>query len=309
MSALPPEVTDVLQRMKASSVPVSDLSPAQIRASDLGVLALQKDPINLHSVVDVSIPGPASLIPARVYRPRPGPLQVMVFYPGGGFVIGPETYEAPLRALAQAADVVIVAPAYRLAPEHPYPAAVEDALAVINWVRRSASALGASSTSPAIAGDSSGGNLAAGVTHHLAGEGTPPPFQVLIYPMLDATASSPTYQEFSTGYGFTTAKAQWYFDQYLPSGIDRSDPRVSPSFHRPLSHVPRTLVAVAECDPLHGDGELYAEALEQAGVPVDYACYEGMIHGFFQMTGAISASRRLHADLADWIRAAVADLP
>jgi len=136
-------------------------------------------------------------------------------------VIGRAGYDAPLRELALASGCLIVAPECRLAPEHPFPAALEDGLAVARWLNAEVAGLGASPEPPAVAGDSSGGNLAAIITHELTRGGTPPSFQVLIYPTLDATASSASYEEFATGYGFSSEKARWYFDQYLPPGIDR----------------------------------------------------------------------------------------
>jgi acetyl esterase len=161
--------------------------------------------------------------------------------------------------------------------------------------------LGASQAPPAVAGDSSGGNLAAIVTHERARAGAPPSFQVLIYPMLDATASSASYEEFAEGYGFSGEKSRWYFDQYLPPGVDRRSPRVSPLFDPDVRKLPATLVATAECDPLRDDGERYARALREAGVQADLRRYPGMIHGFFQMT-ALEGSRRLHRELGEWMR-------
>jgi acetyl esterase len=155
-----------------------------------------------------------------------------------------------------------------------------------------------------VAGDSSGGNLAAAVTHALSREGTPPSFQLLIYPMLDATASSASYDEFAEGYGFSSHKSQWYFDQYLPPGVDRCAPRVSPLFDGDLSDVPVTLIVTAACDPVRDDGERYARALKEAGVEVELRRYQGMIHGFFQMTGTLEGSRRLHRELGEWMREA-----
>ena len=120
--------------------------------------------------------------------------------------------------------------------------------------------------------------------------------------MLDATASSASYNEFAEGYGFSREKSRWYFDQYLPPGVDRRAPRVSPLFDRGLGGVPATLIVTAECDPLRDDGERHAEGLRQAGVTVELRRYPGMIHGFFQMTGALEGSRRLHRELGDWMR-------
>jgi acetyl esterase len=125
---------------------------------------------------------------------------------------------------------------------------------------------------------------------------------VLIYPMLDATASSASYVEFGSGYGFSREKSLWYFDQYLPPEVDRRAPRVSPLFEPDLAGLPPTLIVTAECDPLRDEGEAYAQKLRDAGVEVDVRRYRGMIHGFFQMTGALDAARLLHDELAEWLK-------
>jgi acetyl esterase len=308
MTELDPEVRELLDRWAASpAMPVSALTAEAVREDDLAVLDLQRAPGELYSVEDVEAPGPAGTLPVRVYRPRPGRLHPVLFLHGGGFVVGRHGYDLPLRELARASGCMIVSPECRLAPEHPFPAAADDALAAARWLKAEASALGASDTPPAIAGDSSGGNLAATVTHTLTREDAPPSFQVLIYPMLDATASSASYDDFAEGYGFSSEKSRWYFDQYLPPGIDRHAPRVSPLFDPCLSDVPATLIVTAECDPLRDDGERYAKGLRQAGVLVELRRYPGMIHGFFQMTGALERSRRLHRELGEWMRDA-ADL-
>ena len=303
MTELDPEVRELLERWAASpATPVSELTAKAVREDDLAVLALQRAPGELYSVEDVEARGPAGTLPVRVYRPRPGRLHPVLFLHGGGFVIGRDGYDAPLRELALASGCMLVSPECRLAPEHPFPAAADDALAVARWLNADAPALGASDIPPAVAGDSSGGNLAVTVTHALTREGAPPSFQVLIYPMLDATASSASYDEFAEGYGFSSEKSRWYFDQYLPPGVDRRAPRVSPLFDRSLSKMPTTLIVTAECDPLRDDGERYARGLRQAGVTVELRRYQGMIHGFFQMTGALERSRRLHRELGDWMR-------
>ena len=120
--------------------------------------------------------------------------------------------------------------------------------------------------------------------------------------MLDATASSASYIEFASGYGFSREKSLWYFDQYLPPEVDRRAPRVSPLFEPNLAGLPRTLIVTAECDPLRDEGEAYAQNLRNAGVEVDARCYRGMIHGFFQMTGALESSQLLHRELGGWMR-------
>ena len=206
------------------------LTAEDVRRDDLAVLDLQRTPGELYSVEDVEAPGPAGTLRVRLYRPHPGRLHPVLFLHGGGFVIGGQGYHSPLRELALASGCLIVSPECRLAPEHPFPAAVDDAEAAARWLNAEAPALGAYNAPPAMAGDSSGGNLAAAVTHTLSREGTPPSFQLLIYPMLDATASSASYEEFAEGYGFSSNKSRWYFDQYLPPGVDRHTPRVSPLF-------------------------------------------------------------------------------
>ena len=296
MAALDPEVRELLDRWAASPVrQVSELMAEAVREDELAVLDLQRAPGELYSVEDVEAPGVAGTLPVRVYRPRREWLHPVLFLHGGGFVIGRDGYDAPLRELALASGCLIVSPECRLAPEHPFPAAADDALAAARWLNAEASALGASHAPPAVAGDSSGGNLAATVTHALTRDGAPPRFQVLIYPMLDATASSASYHEFAEGYGFSREKSRWYFDQYLPPGVDRRAPRVSPLFDRGLGGVPATLIVTAECDPLRDDGERHAEGLRQAGVTVALRRYRGVIHGFFQMTGALAGSRRCTA--------------
>jgi acetyl esterase len=238
MADVDPEVRALLDRWAQDGVtPADALTAAAVREDDLGVLALQRDPGALHAVEDLEVAGPGGTLGVRVYRPRAGRLHPLLFLHGGGFVIGREGYDAPLRELALAGDCLLVAPECRLAPEHPFPAAADDALAVARWLRTAAAAIGATEAPPGVAGDSSGGNLAAGVTHALAREGDPPSFQLLVYPMLDATASSPSYTEFAAGFGFSAAKSRWYFDQYLPDGIDRWAPRVSrPASRRHSRH-------------------------------------------------------------------------
>jgi acetyl esterase len=298
-----PDVRELLDRWAASTtVPVSELTAQAVREDDVGVRALQRVPGALYRVEDLEVMTPAGTLPVRVYRPVPGRLHPVLFLHGGGFVIDRSGYDAPLRELALASGCLIVSPECRLAPEHPFPAAVEDALAVARWLSAAAPALGAAFAPPAIAGDSSGGNLAAIVTHALTREGARPSFQVLIYPMLDATARSASYVEFASGYGLSSEKSRWYFDQYLPPSVDRRTPRVSPLFDRNLGELPATLIITAECDPLRDEGERHAEHLREVGVPVQLRRYPRMIHGFFQMTGALAGSRQLHRQLGEWMR-------
>ena len=303
MIEVDPDVRELLARWAISpSVPVSELTAEAVRQDDRGVLALQRTPGALHSVEDVEVMGPAGPLSVRVYRPGPGRLHPVLFLHGGGFVIGRQGYDAPLRELALASGCLIVA------PESGSPRSTRSP----QPLRTGSPSHGGSTPGgrarrvpepPAVAGDSSGGNLAAAITHELARGGAAPSFQVLIYPMLDATASSASYEEFATGYGFSSEKSRWYFDQYLPPGTDRRTPRVSPLFDRDLGQLPATLVVTAQCDPLRDEGERYARNLREAGVTAELRRYQGMIHGFFQMTGALEGSRQLHRELGDWMHA------
>ena len=292
----------LIERWDATpSVPIARLTATVVRQEDLMVLELQATPDRLHAVDDIEVPGPAGAMTARVYRPRPGLLQTVLYLHGGGFVIGPDGYDAPLRQLALSSGCLIVALSCRLAPEHRFPAATEDAIAGARWLAANAQALGGLDAAIGIAGDSSGGNLAATVVRTLTREGVPVAFQVLLYPMLDATASSASYDEFAAGFGFSREKSLWYFDQYLPPEVDRRAPRVSPLFEPDLAGLPPTLIATAEFDPLRDEGEAHADNLRRAGVDVELRRYPGMIHGFFQMTAALDTARRLHSELAQWL--------
>lgn len=275
-----------------------------VRRDDQATVELQAPAIPMHDVHDVSVPGGQQELTARVYIPRRNASRTLLYLHGGGFVIGLGGYDEPLRRLASASQWRVVALHQRLAPEHPFPAAVDDAALGARWLHDQWVSTGAGIESmPGIVGDSSGGTLAAAVTQQLTAEHVPIAFQVLIYPMLDALAASRSYLNLGTGYGFTREKALWYFDQYLPQGVDRRDPRISPLYGTVVQGLPRTLVITAECDPLRDEAVTYAQHLHEGGVHVEHWSYPGMIHGFFQMTGALDASRRLHKELGAWIAA------
>ena len=299
LARLDPQLEKLLSSAPATSV--DELTASAVRRDDLAVLELQCPPAALYDVEDVALPVSRHL-PARVYRPSPGLLPLLVYFHGGGFVIGGAAYDRPLRELALATGCVVVAPEVRLAPEHRFPAAVEDALGCARWLYHNAAALAGTNGSFGIAGDSSGGNLAAIATRELSRGGLAVDFQVLIYPMLDATTDSDSFREYATGYGFTREKSLWYFDQYLPAGSDRHDPRISPRFERDLTGLPPTLVITAEYDPLRDDGEGYARSIDTAGGDATVFRYEGMVHGFFQMSAIVDAARQVQLDVASWIK-------
>jgi acetyl esterase/lipase len=295
-----PQVARLLAEWAAvPTTPVTELSAEKVRADDRAILDLQRSPPRLFAIEDVNLPG--GQLAARLYRPRRGKLPTIIYFHGGGFVIGADGYDRVLRELAVTTGHLIVAPNVRLAPEHPFPAAVDDAFVATTCVLQTAAELGALPGRIGVGGDSSGGNLAAVVAWELGRQSVPLAFQVLVYPMLDATASLPSYRKFAEGFGFTREKSLWYFGQYLPEGVDPRDPRVSPLFVPSLEGLPPTLVITAEYDPLRDDGEEYARLLKNAGGNVELRRFDGVIHGFLQMTGAVDAAQLAQRAIANWL--------
>jgi acetyl esterase len=259
-------------------------------------------------VDDISLPGPAGEIAARHYRPAgdvPAPL--LVFYHGGGWTIGDlDTHDALCRLTCRDAGVHVLSIDYRLAPEHPAPAAVDDAYAAFKWACEHAGELGATPGRVAVGGDSAGGNLAA-VVCQLARDaahtnGSPAPLlQWLIYPRTDFTAQTVSLNLFARGFLLTKRDIDWFTAHYLRgSGIDPADPRISPLRAESLSGLAPALIAVAGFDPLRDEGESYAAALQAAGTAVDLRCMGSLTHGFaslFQLGGdsAIATSELISA--------------
>ena len=251
----------------------------------------------IHVEVDeISLPGPAGDLRARHYRPADGALApLLVFYHGGGFVIGDlDTHDALCRLTCRDAGIPVLSIDYRLAPEHPAPAAVEDAYAAFRWAYEHAGELGATPGQVAVGGDSAGGNLAA-VVCQLARDdaqdngGPAPVLQWLIYPRTDFTAQTRSMSLFARGFLLTRRDIDWFHAQYLRgSGVAPTDPRVSPLLAKSLSGLAPALIAVAGFDPLRDEGESYAAALRAAGTAVDLRCMGSLTHGFanlFQLGG------------------------
>ncbi len=262
--------------------------------------------VPLPSVRDISLDGPAGPIPARIYRPRSGLLPALVYFHGGGFVIGSlETHDRLCRFFARAADVAVVAVDYRLAPEHPFPAAPEDARAAFLDVVARAEALEIDPRRVAVGGDSAGGNLSAGVCQALAAGEPRPAFQLLIYPGVDMTRSADSHKHFGEGFLLDATLMDWFLANYLTSPADERDPRASPLCTADLRDLPPALVVVAGFDPLRDEGEAYARALMEAGVPTTLRSYGSLVHGFATMAGGIVAARRAVEDLAAALREAL----
>jgi acetyl esterase len=235
-------------------------------------------------VSDLSIPGPAGEIPARHYRPATAePAPLLVFYHGGGWTIGDlDTHDALCRLTCRDADVHVLSIDYRLAPEHPAPAAVDDAYAAFRWAHEHARDLGAIPGAIAVGGDSAGGNLAAVVSQLARDDGGPmPALQWLIYPRTDCTGRTRSLSLFADGFFLTKHDIDWFEAKYLSgSGVESTDPRVSPLLAESLSGLPPALIATAGFDPLRDEGEQYAAALQAAGTAVDLRSMRSLTHGF-----------------------------
>ncbi len=266
----------------------------------------------LAEVSDRSFKGPAGQVPVRLYRPFAGQhalLPVVVFYHGGGWVVGGlESHDHVCRQLAADSGAVVIAVDYRLAPEHKFPAAFDDAVAAARWVAASAAELDIDASRIALAGDSAGGNLVAATALALRDEGWPRiKLQVLIYPSVDFTADNASLRDNATGYLLTRAAMEQFIDWYLPSRIARSDPHASPQLAADHSGLPSAWIAATEFDPLRDEAERYAETLKRAGVAVEFTCYAGMIHGFARMGGRIDAALTVLADISMALKRALAN--
>lgn len=240
---------------------------------------------SIHHIDDRTIPGPSGEIPIRIYRPSDeSGLPVLMWFHGGGWVLGNLDWaELNCRKFANEAKCVVVSVDYRLAPETPFPGAIEDCYAATTWVAESGQELNIDTTKIAVAGDSAGGNLAACVAYRSRNSGPALVFQLLIYPVVDADFNRPSYIDNAEGYFLTQAYMQWFWDCYVPKMADRKNPLVAPIHASDLSGLPAAHIITAEFDPLRDEGEAYGEALKAAGVKVEIHRYNGMIHGFYNL--------------------------
>ena len=263
--------------------PIALEARAQLRRD---ALAIAGRPIPVGAVSDLVIDGGSGhAMSARHYAPAGAPQPLLVYYHGGGFVAGDlDTHDGLCRRICRDADVHVLSVDYRLAPEHPFPAAVEDAMAAFRWAYAHAAALGAMPGKVAVGGDSAGGNLAAVVGQMTAAAGGPAPCaQVLIYPPTDRTTTRPSLELFSDSFFLTRADIDWYHLQYTGSTIAQPDPAQNSLCAKNFSGLPPALVVTAGFDPLRDEGEAYADALRQAGVPVSLKRFDGLLHGFCSM--------------------------
>jgi len=257
-------------------------------------------------VRDSTIPGPAGPLPVRHYTPVDASAPLLVFFHGGGFVVGDlETHDALCRLLCRDAAVHVMAVDYRLAPEHPAPAAVEDCYAAYRWALEHAADLGADPARVAVGGDSAGGNLAAVVSQVARDDGIAiPALQVLLYPAVDFASDTRSKTLFAEGFFLTKKDMDWFRDNYLAgSALDVTDPRVSPLLADDLSGLPPAMVLTGGFDPLRDEGNQYAEALAAAGVAVDHRQFGPVVHAFANFFPLGGASATATAEVVSAVRA------
>ena len=307
---LDPEAKAFLDLMAATGGPqLHEVPVSEARRLMEAMGALQGDGEPVRETAARTVPGPGGDIPVRIYWPEAGGTRpLLVFFHGGGWVLGSTaTHDGICRALTNATGCVVVSVDYRLAPEHPFPAAAEDAYAALCWAAEHAASLGADAGRLAVAGDSAGGNLAAVVSLMARDRGGPPlRMQILAYPVIDGRQEYTSHEQNAAGYLLTTDAMRWFWGHYVPLPGDRGDPYASPIAAGDLSGLPPALVFTAEYDPLRDEGEAYAHALEAAGVPTTLRRYAGHIHGFFTMITTGTASRRAVDEVAAALAAACA---
>jgi acetyl esterase len=309
---LDPVIQALFQQMpQLASYPMWEKTPAQARL-EFKALCQIADPkaAAIGKTEDIAAPGPAGPIPLRIYTPVAAggaALPAILYFHGGGFVVGDlDCYDGLCRALANESGCRVISVDYRLAPEHPFPAAVEDCFAAAKWVEENAPDLGVDPNRLAVAGDSAGGNLAA-VICLLAKENKATPsiaFQLLIYPTTRFGAGHST-RPFGSGYFLDNRSIDWFRNHYLPKHADRLDPRLSPLEAKDMSGLAPAYIVTAGFDPLRDEAIAYAEKLKQAGVKVSQVDYPTMIHGFFSMQGLVPLSTEAIAAAAHAVRDAM----
>lgn len=311
---LDPQAAAVLERAVRANLPrysqIGAPAARELYRESRGALA--PPPSQVAKIENVHASGPAGPIPVRLYRALgtadDARLPVLVYFHGGGWTIGDlDTHDVVCREFANRAHCAVASVDYRLAPEHKFPAAVEDAIAATHWIGRMADSLGLDPARVAVGGDSSGGNLAAVVAITLRDAGGPPlAMQVLIYPATDMAADRESHMLFAEGYMLTREAILWFTANYLRGPDDVADWRASPLRARDLAGVAPAYVMTAGFDPLLDEGKAYADRLLEAGVPVTHECFEGMIHGFVTMGGVIAAAHHAIDRAATGLRQAFA---
>ena len=309
MNDLDSQVRRFLENLADRAVPPYHLQTVeQARLSLLDQIKSMTNTIHIWQVTDLRADGPAGPIPIRLYRPSAGDaLPLIVYFHGGGWVLGNiETHDSIARQLSSSTGFAVASVDYRLAPEHPFPAAVEDAYASLQWLAGRASQLNVDRRRIAVCGDSAGGNLAAVISILARDYGGPQiALQILRYPCVDFGFDTGSYKAFATGYQLSKADMEWYRRLYLSSRDEWTHPHAAPIHAPDLSGLPPAIVVTAEFDVLRDEGRAYADRLRDSGVDVTYRCFEGLIHGFFGMTASIDKASMAARDLASLIQDAL----
>jgi acetyl esterase len=300
-----PEARRQLDRIAASGEPpLETLSVADARRiADERVIRTNMAGEPVHEVRDVETDGPGGKLRLRIYTPaEQRNLPVLLFLHGGGWTVGNlDTHDPQCRRFANRAGCIVVAVDYRLAPEHRFPAAVEDIESAADWLARNAQAIGADPLRVAVAGDSSGGTLAASLAQMLRSRADIKLcLQILIYPGTDLRMTSPSYTRLGQGYFLTAPKMAWFIGNYVRTPADAEDPRASPLLAGDFANLPPALLLTAGLDPLLDEGVAYAERMRAAGGTVEHVNYEGWPHGFFfwsDSSAAADANARIEAAL------------
>ncbi len=287
----------MLDTIRAASHPaLESLGPEAARAQYAKLMRLiDAKPTAVARIEDGVLPGPGGDLGFRLYRPNGperAPAPALLFLHGGGGVFGSiETHDSLCRLLAAKARAVVISLDYRRAPEHKFPAAVDDAFAAFHWLAASAETLGIDAARIAVGGDGSGGGLAASLCHMARDAGgAAPTLQFLFYPFVDRLRKSESRRAFATGYLVTDALIDWLTDHYVEPAL-RDDPRASPLLAADVAGLPPALVITAGFDPLRDEGHAYADRLRQSGVAVVDRHYPGMVHGFFNMSAVLDEAK------------------
>ncbi|MBS9372878.1 alpha/beta hydrolase [Rhodococcus sp. B50] len=295
----------------------SQMTVEQVRATIATFTDLQALPPEVARVDETDYPSGDVRLPLRIYTPddsgpNPGaPRPVVLYFHGGGFVAGDlSVVDEPARAVARATGAVVVTAGYRLAPEHRFPAATDDAWAALQWTTEHIAEYGGDPDNVVVMGDSAGGNLAAGVALRARDEGAPAlRGQVLIYPAVDQAADVPSRREFAEGYIITTADMDWFFEQYLSSADDAEKPYALPARADRFDGLPPTLVLTTENEVLRDEGELYGQHLREAGVDVQIRRFDGLVHGAFWMSGAVPRCSEMRNEVAEFVTRITTRMP
>lgn len=309
-----PEVKALLDRVAQSDTPeIIDMPVGQARmAYEVSCALLDKKGPPVEKVVDFDIPGPCGPIGARLYDPTPGdtqPSTALVYYHGGGFMIGsPASHDGFVRRLVAGLGMPAISVDYRMAPEHPFPAAIDDCMAAAQWAATQLGpALGRSVEGLVIAGDSAGGNAAAVIVNEMHSKGGAPILlQALLYPAADYVNDYPSRSAHGAGKMLEKKAMDFFADANTPPGTNMADPRISPLFANIEPGAPPAIVVVAELDPLRDEGAAYAKKLEAAGVQVTFMEAMGLIHGFYTLRGALPTGEAYTDDLITAIQSHLA---